>query len=146
LLHDVARLLRKRFEQNARQLGLTRSQWQVLAWLSENEGIHQNALAELLEIEPITLARIVDRLVDSELIERRTHPTDRRIRLLHLTPHAHPRLAQMWPIAQQTREEALDGVSAADRERLMAILLSMKSNLIRASTEVGARAREADHG
>ena len=62
LLHEVARLLKRRFEQNARGSGLTRSQWQVLAYLAQNEGIHQSGLAELLEIEPITLGRIVDKL------------------------------------------------------------------------------------
>jgi len=70
LLHEVARLLRKRFEQNARDSGLTRSQWQVLTYLAQNEGINQKGLAELLEIEPITLGRIVDKLEILGLIER----------------------------------------------------------------------------
>src|ERR1700759_988550 len=61
LLHEVARLLRKRFEQNARDSGLTRSQWQVLAYLANNDGINQSGLADLLEIEPITLGRIIDK-------------------------------------------------------------------------------------
>src|SRR5258708_21469911 len=78
LLHDVARLLRKRFEQNARGSGLTRSQWQVLAYLAKNEGINQSGLADLLEIEPITLGRIVDKLQMLGLIERHPHPSDRR--------------------------------------------------------------------
>src|ERR1044071_1091741 len=78
LLHDVARLMRKRFEQNARDLGLTRSQCQVLAHLARNEGIHQGALAELLEIEPITLTRILDRLEEGGLVERLRHPQERR--------------------------------------------------------------------
>jgi MarR family transcriptional regulator, transcriptional regulator for hemolysin len=76
ILHDAARLLRKRFEQKARGLGLTRSQWQVLAHLARHEGIHQGALAEILELEPITLVRILDRLQAAGLIERRpTRPT-----------------------------------------------------------------------
>ena len=70
LLHDVARLMRKRFEQNARDLGLTRSQGQVLVHLADNEGIHQGALAELTRVEPITLTRILDRLEEAGLIER----------------------------------------------------------------------------
>ena len=86
LLHDVARLMRKRFEQKARGLGLTRSQYSVLAHLARNEGIQQGGLAEILEVEPITLTRILDRLEEAELVERRAHPKDRRIRLLHLTP------------------------------------------------------------
>jgi MarR family transcriptional regulator for hemolysin len=71
LLHEVARLLRRRFEQNARDSGLTRSQWQVLAYLANNEGINQSGLADLLEIEPITLCRIVGKLQTRGLIERR---------------------------------------------------------------------------
>src|SRR5919205_2079152 len=86
LLHDAARLLRKRFEQNARGLGLTRSQWQVLAHLAEREGIHQGALAEILEVEPITLVRILDRLQTAGFVERRLHEKDRRVRLLYLKP------------------------------------------------------------
>jgi MarR family transcriptional regulator, transcriptional regulator for hemolysin len=146
LIHDVARLLRKRFEQRARDLGLTRSQWQVLAWLSQHEGIHQNGLAELIEIEPITLARIVDRLAAPGLVERRPHPRDRRIRLLHTLPAAHGVLEQMWAIAAATREEALSAVPAGERERLMELLLSIKSNLIRACAGPAARAEEASHG
>ena len=76
LLHEVARLLRRRFEQNARGSGLTRSQWQVLAYLAKNEGINQSGLADLLEIEPITLGRIVDKLQTLALIERRPHPSE----------------------------------------------------------------------
>src|SRR5260221_10345168 len=90
LLHDVARLMRKRFEQNARDLGLTRSQCQVLAHLARNEGIQQSALADILEVEPITLTRILDRLEDGGLVERQAHPTDRRVRLLRLTEAARP--------------------------------------------------------
>jgi len=82
LLHDVARLLKKRFEQKSRGSGLTRSQRQVLAYLAQNEGINQARLAELIEIEPITLGRIVDKLETLRLIERPPHPTDRRTWLL----------------------------------------------------------------
>src|SRR5258707_9603259 len=78
LLHEVARLLRRRFEQNARDSGLTRSQWQVLAYLANNEGINQSGLTDLLEIEPITLGRIVDKLQTLRLIERHPDPSDRR--------------------------------------------------------------------
>src|SRR3954453_13700996 len=87
VLHDVARLLRKRFEQRVRGLGLTRSQWQVLFLLAQHEGINQVGLAEILEIEPITLLRILDRLEAAGLVERRTHAADRRVRLLYLTPN-----------------------------------------------------------
>lgn len=88
LLHEVARLMRKRFEQNARDLGLTRSQGQVLVTLANNEGIPQGALAEKLGVEPITLTRILDRLEEAGLIERLHYRKDRRVRLLRLTPAA----------------------------------------------------------
>src|ERR1700733_3382153 len=129
LLHDVARLLRKRFEQNARGSGLTRSQWQVLTYLAQNEGIHQSALAELLDVEPITLGRLIDKLQFLGLIERRPHPTDRRLWLLHLTESARPKLEQVRVLGEMTRGEALIGVSEADTLRLLEILQTVKANL-----------------
>src|SRR5262245_41792719 len=122
LLHDVARLLRKRFEQRARCLGLTRSQWQTLAYLRSNEGIHQSGLAEILEIEPITLVRILDKLADRGLIERRQHPTDRRIWLLFLKDAARPLIAAMREIGEATRAEAFDGMTEEERKRLLSSL------------------------
>lgn len=140
LLHDVARLMRKRFEQNARGLGLTRSQCQVLAHLARNEGIQQSALADILEVEPITLTRILDRLEEAGLVERRNHPTDRRIRLLHLTKTAHPLLGDIFTIGATTRSEALEGVPEAERDRLFAILSAMKTNLLtKSAAENGER-------
>lgn len=145
LLHDVARLLRKRFEQHARDTGLTRSQWQVLAILAPNEGIHQSALAERLEIEPITLVRILDKLESRGLIERRNHPTDRRIRLLYLTAEAHPHLERMRELGDLTRSEALAGLSEEERDRLLDMLMRMKTNLSEACASSGER-KEASHG
>jgi len=132
LLHDVARLLRKRFEQRARRPGLTRSQWQTLAYLRSNEGIHQGRLAEILEIEPITLVPILDKLADRGLIERRRHPTDRRIWLLYVREEAHPLLAAMRELSDLTRGEAFDGIAPAQRDQLFDILSAMKTNLVRA--------------
>jgi DNA-binding MarR family transcriptional regulator len=135
LLHDCARLLRKRFEQNSRGLGLTRAQWQVLAHVNRHEGINQSALADILEIEPITLARIVDRLEASGFVERRQHARDRRLRLLHLTDKARPILDRMRAMGQATREEALAGLPAAERDCLVDTLLRMKGNLLAACAE-----------
>jgi MarR family transcriptional regulator, transcriptional regulator for hemolysin len=132
LLHDVARLLRKRFEQRARSLGLTRAQWQVLVFLAQNEGIHQSGLADILEMEPITLLRIVDKLEARGLVERRRHATDRRIWLLYLCEAAHPLLEELREYGAVTRGEALFGVSEADQDRLFAMLTLMKSNLVKA--------------
>jgi DNA-binding MarR family transcriptional regulator len=145
LLHDVARLLRKRFEQNARDLGLTRAQWQVLAHLARNEGTHQSGLADILELEPISLARILDRLQAAGLVERRPHPKDRRVWPLHLRPKAHPVLARMRAIGAATRAEALAGVPEAEREQLIGILVAMKENLIAASAN-GTADAAARHG
>src|SRR6266436_4058440 len=129
LLHEVARLLKRRFERHARGSGLTRSQWQVLAYLSLHEGINQSGLAELLEIEPITLGRIVDKLQILGLVERRPDPSDRRVWLLHLTPAARPKLAQLHRLGEITRGEALAGVSESDTERLLKTLQALKANL-----------------
>lgn len=129
LLHDVARLMRKRFEQNARDLGLTRSQGQVLVHLADNEGIHQGALAEKLDVEPITLTRILDRLEEAGLIERLLYRNDRRVRLLRLTPAAHLLIDDIFAIGALTRGEAMEGVTDEDRDRLLGILSRMKTNL-----------------
>lgn len=140
LLHDVARLMRKRFEQNARGLGLTRSQCQVLAHLARNEGIQQSGLADILEVEPITLTRLLDRLEEAGFVERRAHATDRRIRQLYLSEKAHPLLADIFTIGAATRAEALEGVAEAERDQLFSLLSRMKSNLLaRASTPAGTR-------
>ncbi len=146
LLHDVARLMRKRFEQNARGLGLTRAQCSVLAHLSRHEGIQQGGLADILEIEPITLTRLLDRLEEAGFVERRAHPKDRRIRLLHLTEKAHPLIGEIFSIGAATRGEALEGVAEAERERLFAILSSMKANLLAKATAGSAGERRASHG
>jgi MarR family transcriptional regulator, transcriptional regulator for hemolysin len=129
LLHDVARLLRTRFDQRARVLGLSRAQWSVLAHLSRNEGIRQNALADILEVEPITLARLLDRLEESGLVERRIDPSDRRARRLFVCAAAHPLLERMRELGAATREEALLGIAPERREELIETLLEMKRNL-----------------
>ena len=131
VLHDVARVLRKRFEQRAReaQLGLTRAQWSVLAHLARQEGINQTALAQILEIEPITLVRLLDRLQAAGLVERRPDQSDRRARVLYLTPAAHPLLEQIWGLAAVVREEAMAGLPDTERDQLMGMLLKIKGNL-----------------
>jgi MarR family transcriptional regulator, transcriptional regulator for hemolysin len=146
LLHDVARLLRKRFEQNARGSGLTRSQWQVLAYLAHNEGINQSGLADLIDVEPMTLGRIVDKLETLGLIERYPDPSDRRAWLLRLTPAALPKLALVRELGEITRAEALAGVSEADRGCLLKTLQVLKANLTDACDAPVAGQRRASHG
>ena len=146
LLHDVARLLKKRFEQNSRGSGLTRSQRQVLTYLAQNEGINQARLAELIEIEPITLGRIVDKLEAMGLIKRKPHPTDRRTWLLHLMPAARSRLEQVGEYSDATRREALAGVSEADKQHLLKTLQALKANLTQACDAPHAGQKRANHG
>ncbi|MGB8842374.1 MAG: MarR family transcriptional regulator [Aliidongia sp.] len=131
LLHDVARLMRKRFEQHARatELGLTRSQAAVLGHLSRQEGINQVTLAQILELEPITLVRLLDRLQVAGLIERRPDPADRRAYALYLTARARPLLDRVGLLAREVYDEALAGLSAPERQQLVAALETMKSNL-----------------
>lgn len=129
LLHDIARLLRKRFDQRARGLGLTRAQWQVLVHLARHEGINQSGLAEILEVEPITLGRLIDRMEEAGWVERRPHPSDRRVRLLYMTAKAQPVFAEMRAIGDQVKGEALAGLTQEERERLLATLLTIRTNL-----------------
>lgn len=145
VLHDVARLLRKRLEQGAKSLGLTRSHWQTLAYLANNEGIHQGGLAEILEVATITLVRILDKLAERGLVERRQHPADRRVWLLYMRDEAFPLLADMRAIGDATRGEALDGVCAEQREQLFQILLLMRTNLVQAC-RTPAAGNEQNHG
>ena len=145
LTHDVARLMRKRFEQRTAKVGFTRSQWQVLVYLANYQGIHQAGLAEIIEVEPITLTRILDKLEARGLVERRQHPTDRRVWLLYLTPAAHPSISLLRKMGEATRNEALVCVGEDDRKRLLEILTLMKSNLTEAC-RLPVLDEEANHG
>ena len=129
LVHDISRMLRKRFDRRARDIGLTKSQWIVLAHLARHEGIHQGGLADILELEPATLARHLDRLEDTGWIERRPDPSDRRAWRLHLTGKATPVLEKMGDLVEITTREALAGLSREERERLQAQLLTIRANL-----------------
>mgnify|MGYP001054526839 FL=1 len=129
LLHDCARLMRKRFEQRTRALGLSRAQWQLLFVLKRNEGIQQGALAELRDVEPITLVRLVDRCQKAGLVERRPDPKDRRAWRLHLTAQAGPELERLHEIGMATRDEALTAVSPARRDEVVRILEIIRNNL-----------------
>jgi len=144
LLHDVSRLLRKRFDRRARAIGLRRAQWSVLAHLSRNEGINQAALADILEIEPITLVHQLDRLEESGWIERRLDASDRRVRLLHITATGRKILEKMHELGAETRAEALAGVSAAEHEALIDSLQKIKANLSERETASQSGESEID--
>lgn len=129
LLHDVARLLRRRFDRRAQSLGLTRAQWSVLFHLDRNEGITQACLAQLMELQPITLARLLDRLEADGWAERRAHPRDRRAKCLYLKPRALPVLEEMQAISREIRAEAVAGLSSEAFEALLDALGHIKGNL-----------------
>jgi DNA-binding MarR family transcriptional regulator len=129
-LSDVARHMRRAFDARAREIGVTRPQWQVLVVLRRNEGINQGGLAELLEVEPITVCRMVDRLQEAGLVERHPDPTDRRSWRLHLTKRATGLLAKLKPLGDDMLEEALTGVADEQREVLSAILQQIRNNLL----------------
>jgi DNA-binding MarR family transcriptional regulator len=131
VLAQVARLMRRNFDERARAIGVTRPQWQVLSLLARNEGINQGGLADILEVEPITLGRMIDRLQDADLVERRADPADRRAWRLHLTPKGTELILQLQPYARLTIDQALDGINDAESRRLMDTLLRMRSNLSR---------------
>jgi len=147
-LHSVARLIRRRFERRARQTGLpiTRLQAALLLRVARNGGISQTAAATMLDIEPIALVRMLDRLQEEGLVERRAHPTDRRIRTLWLTPFAWPVVERILAINLAIREEACAGLAPGVRAMLSDALDHMKDNLLvveEAEGETAALARDA---
>ena len=129
VLHDVARLLRTRFDQRARARGMTRAQWIILARLSRQPGMSQNELAAICEVEPITVGRLVDRLEARGFVERRPDPADRRINRLHLLPPAQPILEEIASYKEILHEELLDGLGEKARAALLDSLLHIKNKL-----------------
>lgn len=131
ILSDVSRLLRRAFDERARGIGVTRPQWQVLTILARHEGINQGGLAELLEVEPITLCRMVDRLQEAGLVERRPDPSDRRAWRLFLSEKANALLAELRPLALGLFDEAMNGLTPVERDRLLEMLERIRANLSR---------------
>lgn len=129
MIADISRLARRAFDARAREIGVTRPQWQVLVVLNRHEGVNQGGLAELLDVEPITVCRMVDRLQEADLVERRPDPADRRSWKLFLTVKAADLLAQLQPLGEQLEVEAFEGISSAEREAVIATLARLRSNL-----------------
>ena len=127
---DLSRLARRSFDARARQIGVTRQQWQVLVTLRRNEGVNQGGLAELLDVEPISICRMVDRLQEADLVERRPDPADRRSWRLFLTAKAEVLLAQLRPLADEMEAQALDGINPAQRDDLCLLLDAIRQNLM----------------
>jgi MarR family transcriptional regulator for hemolysin len=134
-ISDVGRLLRTYADQKARRFGQTRAQWAVLLRLERLEGLKQSDLAEDLDIQPITLTRLVDRLCDNGLIERRPDPNDRRAKRLYLTPAARPLLDRISTQVEELSETVLAGVDPDAATTLLTQLGLARENLRRAIAE-----------
>src|SRR5437016_137125 len=148
LIHDIGRLMRRNFERRARQTGLpfTRHQARVLLSIARHEGESQAAVAAMLDIEPIALVRMLDRLHEEGLVERRLHPTDRRVRTLWLTPAGWAAVDRILEINAEVRNEACAGMSPAARDVLVAALGRIKHNLAVAEEAGNAAAEAAREG
>ena len=126
---DVARMLRTYADQLGRQYGISRAQWGVLVRLDRSEGLKQSELAEILDLQPISLTRLLDRLAENGLIERRADPNDRRANRLFLMPAARPLLTQLAELGTDMMATVLDGLPPDSNERLLNDLGVMKDNL-----------------
>jgi DNA-binding MarR family transcriptional regulator len=141
MVSDVTRLIRRSFDERARGIGVTRPQWRVLSVLLRHEGINQGGLADLLEVEPITLCRMVDRLQEGDLVERRSDPADRRAWRLYLTTKARGLLEQLRPLADNLFDDAMEGLTSDEQAQMMASLDRVRQNLSRRAPNI-----ETSHG
>jgi len=141
-LNDVARMLRTYADNEARQFGITRAQWAVLARLDRFEGLKQSELAEMLDLQPISLTRLLDRLCGAGLIERRSDPNDRRAKRLFLTPAARPLLERLADLGEEFMMTALAGVERDTVEKMVAQLAIVKENLRQAIQHKNAAGAE----
>jgi MarR family transcriptional regulator, transcriptional regulator for hemolysin len=128
-LGELARLVRAYADRQAARYGITRAQWAVLAKVERFEGMKQTELAEQMEMQPITLTRLVDRLCDAGWIERRDDETDRRVNRLYLRKAARPLLGKLSGLRSEITETALEGISSADAQRLLTQLETVKENV-----------------
>ena len=129
LLNDIGRLLRVTFDCRARSLGMTRAQWVILMWLERTPGLSQRELADLIEVEPITIARLVDRLETRGMVERRPDQRDRRIWRLHLRPEANAVLAEIQRHRSCVLATLNEGLDPIARDSMVDALVQMKTNI-----------------
>ena len=140
LISDVARLLRHAVDLKAGALGTSRAQWVVLVRIKRQPGLSQIELAQQVDIAPITLTRLIDRLEAHGLVERRHDKADRRIRRLFLTDAAEPVLATLARSGEALMAETLIGLNDHDIAQLTASLTLMRNNLKHRSAARGAPA------
>ena len=128
-MHDIARRSRYRFDARARSRGITRAQWRVLIMLSRVDGPTQSDLAEMLDVERITLCRMVDRLAEANMVERRADPSDRRVWRIHLTERAMPVVDELSTIANEMEEDMLEPLSPEQRALLTSLLSTVRDHM-----------------
>lgn len=136
LIHEVARLMKRRFEGEASRQEITLPQWRALAHISNQDGMTQKALANAVDTDPMTMSGILDRLEKRGLIERYADPTDNRAKLARITEQGIEVVNSARQIGIAMYEAALEGVSAEDREITVAVLAKMRGNLIGLEAEL----------
>lgn len=136
LIHEVARLMKRRFEDEASMQEITLPQWRALAHISNQDGMSQKALARAVDTDPMTMSGILDRLEKRGLIERHVDPTDSRAKLARVTEQGIEVVNSARKIGLAMYEAALEGVSAEDRETVVAVLAKMRGNLIGLGAEL----------
>jgi DNA-binding MarR family transcriptional regulator len=144
-LGELQRLMRAYADRAAARYDITRAQWAVLAKVERCEGMKQTELAEQMEMQPITLTRLIDKLCDAGLIERRGDETDRRVNRLYLKKAAKPLLAKLAELRSELTDTALGGISPADAERLMTQLEAIKENIRNALQSLSDEQRKERH-
>jgi MarR family transcriptional regulator for hemolysin len=130
LLGDVTLLFRKHFDRRAVKFGLTRAQWRATKVLYHREGLRQTELAEFLEMEPIAVGRVIDRLQAAGFVERRHDPKDRRAWRLHTTEQARVIVDDMELIARDLRKDATAGIDYDELAQALAVINRIKENLL----------------
>ena len=140
LIHDVSRLRRNLFDQTLSPLGVTRSQWWVLAFLSRSDGMAQTELAHELDLGKVALGGLIDRLETAGLVERRPDPNDRRVKRIFLTTTSKRLIKRMRRESHRTNERILENIETKDLENVTRVLDRMKVNLLAA---LGKTAEEA---
>ena len=130
LVHDVSRLRRRVVDRALKPLGVTRSQWWVLAFLSRSDGMSQVALADELDIGKVALGQLIDRLEKTGFVVRRPDEADRRVKRIHLTKSSHVLIARIRDNVRVTEKEIIEKIDADDLKATVRALRSMKENLL----------------
>ena len=145
-LGELQRLVRAYADRQAARYGITRAQWAVLAKVERFEGMKQTELAEQMEMQPITLTRLIDRLCDNGWIERRSDDSDRRVNRLYLRKAAKPLLAKLAGLKSELTATALEGINPSDANRLLGQLETIKENVRNAIQEQEDARKEQRYG